>query len=263
MENRDEESNFYFLFCNQHWYIISFHAQAVSKRQFFRYYYICQYSSYLNYFTKQKTVMYITLIWLFSYCAHLPNHIGWGTVRYSSHFQFCTFDSDNQLYSYFYASFFLVSIIVTAIFYLKIYLTVRKSNLPRQLIVGKKGRSPDEMNLVDEMRLMKASFKIFVVFLIFWAPVTILILSPFKELFPNWVYLYAALAAHSNSTLNVVFYWFDNETFRVAVKNIVIQKSSNEQISMIKNNRNLSDSNFLAINNNNNLINTSMLESAM
>lgn len=177
----------------------------------------------MRHFTKRRIILYVLLIWTLSFAAHAPNYFGWGSIQYSSHFQFCTFDSDHKIFSYYYASFFLISILVTAIFYLKMYLTIRKTCLPRQLIVRKQNRrSCNEINLADELRLVKASFKIFIVFLIFWAPVTVILLAPhsYKQVIPKWMYLYAALAAHSNSTVNAFIYWFDNDSFRSAMEKI-------------------------------------------
>jgi len=38
---------------------------------------------------------------------------------------------------------------------------------------------------------------------------------------PQWVFLYAALLAHSNSTCNVFVYYVENENFRLALKSLV------------------------------------------
>jgi len=84
-------------------------------------------------------------------------------------------------------------------------------------------RSNAEMSLIDELHLIKASFKIFLIFLIFWTPVVIIILffrHPSYHV-PQWVYLYAALLAHSNSTCNFFVYYRENKAFRRALSRLV------------------------------------------
>lgn len=200
---------------------------------FCRYYYICKYGTYLKHFTKIRIILYVVAIWLVSYFVHMPNHIGWGMVRYSTNFKFCTFDSDHFTYSLFYAAILFLAIAVTAIFYIKLYLVIRSSHLPRQLLIKRKSIptvscfGSFNANLIDELRLAKASFKIFIVFLIFWAPVTVLILISLGDRIPEWVYLYSALAAHSNSTLNVFIYYLDNRIFRNAIKKLLCPRRIN------------------------------------
>lgn len=215
----------------------------------FRYFYICKYNFYIKHFTKWRVFTYVVAIWALSFFVHMPNHIGWGMVRFSSNFQFCTFDADHVSYSMYYASFLFLAIVVTAVFYVKLYLVIRTTILPRQLLIGKKQQNlknaltnnnvSSEMSVRDELRLAKASFKIFVAFLIFWAPVVVLILLTMGDKIPPWAYLYSALAAHSNSTLNVFIYYFENKTFRRAIKLIFRKKyrSNDASNSFISNSK--------------------------
>lgn len=252
----------YMLYCNKQVQKFSldlnFSKHCISLHFIFsRYFYICKYSVYLQHFTKVRVLMYVVLIWAVSFFVHMPNHVGWGMVRYSSNFQFCTFDADHLSYSVYYASYLFLAIIVTAVFYVKLYLVLRKSVLPRQLLLGKKeliksamlsNNASSEMSVKDELRLAKASFKIFVAFLIFWAPVTVLILLAMGDKIPNWAYLYAALAAHSNSTLNVFIYYIENKTFRRAITSIFVGKarSSSALNSLLMHSNNKSSKNFIA-----------------
>uniref|UniRef100_A0A915JLQ3 G-protein coupled receptors family 1 profile domain-containing protein n=1 Tax=Romanomermis culicivorax TaxID=13658 RepID=A0A915JLQ3_ROMCU len=197
---------------------------------------------------------------------------------------FCTFDSNHEHYSYAYASVLGVAIALTAIYYCKMYLTIRTSHLPRRLMLERHPRrkstgfvSSNEINyfksstessepknsqlslcttskiymnqssvpkskillltsesnlrrkkLRDELRLINASFKIFLVFLIFWAPVIVVILFFRDRTYynvPNSVYLFSALLAHSNSTCNVFIYYWANNAFKKFVRHLLEELS--------------------------------------
>uniref|UniRef100_A0A915I1U7 G-protein coupled receptors family 1 profile domain-containing protein n=1 Tax=Romanomermis culicivorax TaxID=13658 RepID=A0A915I1U7_ROMCU len=242
-----------------------------------KYYYICQYRQYLKYFTSTRISIYSLLIWLVSFSIHIPNHVGWGSVRFSAHFQFCTFDSHHHTYPFLYASTIAAAIVLTAIFYTKLYCRIRKTNLPRQLILGlKRKKSVDDCSsfqpirrnvqsttvlvageyprypksmlvfncernsltinplaqrkkVADELRLIKASFKIFLLFLIMWFPVVVVILF-FRDQsrwnVPESVYLFTALIAHSNSTCNVFIYYYDNCSFRKFHSKVILRENA-------------------------------------
>lgn len=177
---------------------------------------------YTIYFTPFRIGLYITSIWLLSFIVHLPNHFGWGTTRYSFMLRYCTFDTDLFSYLYFYSAVLVLAIIMAFIFYLKIYLVLRKSTLSKSLITGHKQDASNQSSAMsDEIKIIKTSFKIFILFLITWSPLCTLFLLHLMDEIPPWLYLYAALAAHGNSTLNFIVYFIENEMFRKAMKGIV------------------------------------------
>lgn len=196
-----------------------------------RYYYIGNYSAYVKYFTFRRNILYIGSIWVLSFFVHLPNHLGWGESRYSFMFRFCTLDTDLWSYAMFYALFLLIAIVTTFVFYARIYNTVRHSKLAKSIIVGKDTENHQkkqnniqqtaihrETAIKNELKIIKASFKIFIMFLLCWLPVSILILIHLMETVPAWAYLYAALLAHCNSTLNFIVYFLEDDSFRRVMK---------------------------------------------
>lgn len=79
-----------------------------------------------------------------------------------------------------------------------------------------------QFSLVEEFHLIKASFKIFLIFFVFWTPgmVSVLILRN-ESWVPDWLFLYAALLAHSNSTFNYFVYYTHNRAFRKSLGNLL------------------------------------------
>lgn len=176
-------------------------------------------------FTKKNTSLFVASIWITCFLIHFPNYVGWGSSKFSTGYQMCTRDMEVQSYSVFFGSMMLSTIGVTFIFYCKIYQTTKKSYLSVKIITGHQNNR-DHMEQQDhavhrcsvtffnELKLAKTSFKIFVVFVIFWMPSVILTLIGIRDFVPTAVYLYSLLMAHSNSTLNFFVYYIDNAIFR-------------------------------------------------
>uniref|UniRef100_A0A915KDY9 G-protein coupled receptors family 1 profile domain-containing protein n=1 Tax=Romanomermis culicivorax TaxID=13658 RepID=A0A915KDY9_ROMCU len=77
--------------------------------------------------------------------------------------------------------------------------------------------------LKEELQVIKASFRVFILFLISWAPVAVLILVHPGSGVSRGVYIYAGLMAHANSTLNFLIYFLANDTFRGALYHFLRQ----------------------------------------
>uniref|UniRef100_A0A915J9R4 G-protein coupled receptors family 1 profile domain-containing protein n=1 Tax=Romanomermis culicivorax TaxID=13658 RepID=A0A915J9R4_ROMCU len=195
----------------------------------------------MKYFTKPYVLFYVSLIWFMALMVHLPNHYGWGQIHYSTVLQYCTLDTELFSYLFFYASFLLLAIVLSFVYYTKIYLVLRKTTLARGMILGNQGQGKGEKdknekehttmsNLQNETKMIKATFKIFVLFFLCWAPLTVLFFLRFLCQVPLWAYLYAAMLAHGNSTLNFLIYFTSNENFVLALKkfaNKVLKNVSN------------------------------------
>lgn len=180
----------------------------------FRYYYIGEFAKYLICFTPRHIICYVFSVWLLSYAVHLPNHLGWGRTHYSLTVRFCTLDADVPSYARFYTCILLFAIFIAFVYYLKTYLIIRKSKLTKKLIIGEGHANGSSM--ANEIKIIKTSFKIFFLFLITWSPLAVLLLLQIDV--PAWVYMYAGLIAHCNSTLNFVVYFLENTVFRNAAK---------------------------------------------
>lgn len=191
---------------------------------FCRYYYIIKFPLYNKYFTTQRVICYITLIWCLGFSVHIPNHFGWGKVRYSFMLRYCALDTDTFSYAMFYASFLILGVAIAFVFYLKIYLVIRKSNLSKSLILGSKQKTyqtetKKEKNAInDEIKILRATFRIFVLFVLAWLPASIVLFLSLGDKISPWVYLYVGMLSHINSTFNFIVYFFGNQIFLSAAK---------------------------------------------
>lgn len=172
----------------------------------------------------------------------MPNHLGWGSVHYSHILRVCTFDIDYYPYALFYGSILCLAIAASFVFYIKIYLALKNSKLAQKMIKndGRNERNLADGNwnhnssdfnsctlsgttstrkdasqnsLVEETKMVAVTFRIFLLFFLCWAPGAILIIGKFEDLVPAWVYMYASVLAHTNSTLNFFIYFIQNDLF--------------------------------------------------
>lgn len=97
------------------------------------------------------------------------------------------------------------------------------------MIVGKKETAKNndntkklsEQKIAEELKIVKVTFKIFILFAICWTPLIVLFLLTIVYSGPQWLYLCASFLGHGNSTLNFIVYFLDNNLFREAVANCI------------------------------------------
>lgn len=133
---------------------------------------------------------------------------------------------DEFSYSLFYGSCMILAMLCTFHFYNKVFSKIRRSKAVQRMINGGEvaagngaqenaiGGGMDFHTLKKEMRLVKTSFKIFLLFVCLWSPTAGLILLGPNRFIPKPIYLYSLFFAHSNSTLNFFIYYVDNVEFR-------------------------------------------------
>uniref|UniRef100_A0A915JDD6 G-protein coupled receptors family 1 profile domain-containing protein n=1 Tax=Romanomermis culicivorax TaxID=13658 RepID=A0A915JDD6_ROMCU len=152
-------------------------------------------------------------------------------------------------YSMFYGCWMVGVYVITFYFYYKIYKSIRSSRLSQRMIAGggkaklpaavstknaesvAQAKVPAAVSAVKsdktaisstsamrhEVKFVKTSFKIFLLFVSFWSPTALLILLGENSYVPKAIYLYALWLAHSNSTMNFFIYYMDDKRFRVAL----------------------------------------------
>uniref|UniRef100_A0A915L1U0 G-protein coupled receptors family 1 profile domain-containing protein n=1 Tax=Romanomermis culicivorax TaxID=13658 RepID=A0A915L1U0_ROMCU len=183
-----------------------------------RYYYIAKYSFYIEYFTKSCVTIYILFIWCLAFMVHLPNHLGWGQVHYSTVLHYCTADTELLSYLLFYAMVLFTSIVFSFVYYTKLYLVLRQTTLARKMIV--RGKSPINVSmnsLKHETMMIKTTFKMFLFFFVCWAPLSILFFARFAYLSPLWVYLLAEINEDFDKSLKKLFRVFVRRNTAVSV----------------------------------------------
>ncbi|OQV15374.1 putative Melatonin receptor type 1A [Hypsibius exemplaris] len=214
-----------------------------------RYILICRYDLYDKVYTKANTVVLCLAVWLIIYLVDMPTHAGWTDTRFSNNFFVCTFNH-LHIYTYFYAG-VGISIPLGVIFlcYLGIYLKVHRSSLVRRIILNdgqvnaaarKTSLHPPELLLPKpdrrqkiltmsrifrakrasnkmfraNVRVARALFRVFLIFLIMWTPMTVVLLLRLGTRIHVAWYLLALLLAHGNSCLNCVIYALALDHFR-------------------------------------------------
>ncbi|XP_055354300.1 melatonin receptor type 1B-B-like [Paramacrobiotus metropolitanus] len=183
-----------------------------------RYFSICHISWYQRIYTPMNSILMMLTIWVVSFLIWSPQLMGWGVVNYTPDFYICTADLRRWTYSLFWA---VCSVIIpTSICfyaYLQIYLRIRNSTSGRHLIAGRRkatntgatnNRHASISGLAEEIRLIKALFRIFVIFLVSWTPLGLLF--SFRSIYqaPKWLNLAALMLAHGNSATNAMVYFF-------------------------------------------------------
>uniref|UniRef100_A0A915JD79 G-protein coupled receptors family 1 profile domain-containing protein n=1 Tax=Romanomermis culicivorax TaxID=13658 RepID=A0A915JD79_ROMCU len=98
-----------------------------------------------------------------------------------------------------------------------------RDELKNRTIVSNNPSHLKDWQLKEEVKIIKVSFRIFLVFFVTWLPLTLLILSHLGDKVPPWVYLLAGLLAHCNSTLNFIFYFLCDDMFKKGLKRLVIK----------------------------------------
>lgn len=211
----------------------------------FRYFYIGQYQKYLVYFTSKKILFYVCLLWSMCVIICIPNQVGWGDVKFSPVLYFCWLDTSTYSYLSFYTIVKVIAIVIAFVFYIKIYLTIRKSSLSKALIVGKRAKEEQnqeeskakgglsEHKVAEELKIIKVTFKIFILFAVCWTPLIILFLLTAVYSGPQWLYLCASFLGHSNSTLNFIVYFLDNNVFRKALLKCIKNKIHDHETSVV------------------------------
>lgn len=167
--------------------------------------------------------MYCFLLWVICIALEMPNFIGWGGHTFDLKTMACSYD---RLADLSYTIFFcLVAIgipLVTVFFsYISIFLYVRKTRKELSRIAGKniksfRGKEQRAQN--EELQLAKTLFIVFCVFLVCWSPYAIIVLIDLDDNWSKIVYVVVIQMAHTNSSLNSVFYAATNARFRQGYK---------------------------------------------
>ncbi|GAU94597.1 hypothetical protein RvY_06339 [Ramazzottius varieornatus] len=167
--------------------------------------------------------------WVIIYLVQLPNHVGWGDLRFSRQFFLCTFANHVHTYAIFYVVVgVLTPLGVCFVCYLCIYRRASVSNLVRSRILQRQlqgtATSPIQAITVedsdtlcpapphsnesqckkfyDDLVMIQVLFRVLIIYTIMWSPLVILILLHLEDqISPVW-YVLVLLTAHGNSAIN-------------------------------------------------------------
>ena len=106
---------------------------------------------------------------------------------------------------------------VILVCYVSIFLQVLRS---RKAVQNHGSTGGAEAVTPQEIKLVKALFTIFIVFIICWIPFWTCAVFDSKDQWPKTVYIIVAQMAHMNSSLNSVIYAASNKDFRDGYKQV-------------------------------------------
>jgi 7 transmembrane receptor (rhodopsin family) len=204
---------------------------------------ICHWEHYERIYTKRNTILLCLTVWLVIYLIELPNHVGWGDLRFSKLFFVCTFANHVHSYALFYV---LVGIFLPISIsfgcYFKIYLKVKDSRLTRSRILYAKSDQesppPTEVNAAsqlssagncgsvsqkfyEDLKVIQVLFRVFLIYLLMWLPLVLLILLHLTTSISYVWYVLVLLSAHGNSAINCLIYAATIEHFRQGYKKLL------------------------------------------
>ncbi|OWA50001.1 putative Melatonin receptor type 1C [Hypsibius exemplaris] len=194
---------------------------------------ICHWEHYEKIYTRRNTVIICLAVWVVIYLIELPNHVGWGDLRFSDLFFVCTFANHVHSYALFYVLVGVFTPLSVSFFcYLKIYLKVKDSRLTRNRILKGGSESDDNARqrhdtvpdtsrpnsmtrkFYEDLKIIKVLFRVLIIYVLMWLPLVILILIHIANDIGYTWYILVLLCAHGNSAVNCVIYAATIKEFR-------------------------------------------------
>ncbi|KAM9441008.1 melatonin receptor type 1C [Clarias gariepinus] len=185
-----------------------------------RYCYICHTLRYERCYTRRNTCLCVSLTWLLSVVATLPNFL-LGSLTYDPRVFSCTF---TQTVSSSYTAsvvlvHFMIPLAIVSFCYLRIWM----------LVIRVKGRvRARPWTRATDLRHFLTMFVVFVLFAVCWAPLNFIglavALDPINVApkVPEWLFVASYFLAYFNSCLNAAVYGFLNQNFRREYKQILL-----------------------------------------
>ncbi|KAM9471226.1 melatonin receptor type 1A-like [Clarias gariepinus] len=186
-----------------------------------RYCYICHSLLYDKIFSKNNTVCYVVLVWIFTILAITPNWFV-ESLKYDARVYSCTFaQSVSSIYTIMVVVVhFILPISIVTYCYLRIWI----------LVIQVRNRvKPDNRLRIKphDFRNFLTMFVVFVLFAVCWAPLNFIGLAvaiqpTLGKAIPVWLFTASYFMAYFNSCLNAVIYGVLNNNFRKEYKRILL-----------------------------------------
>ncbi|XP_055471649.1 melatonin receptor type 1B [Psammomys obesus] len=186
-----------------------------------RYWCICHSASYHRLCSHRHAPLYISLVWLLTLVALLPNFFV-ASLEYDPRIYSCTFiqTASTQYTAALVAVHFLLPIAVVAFCYLRIWVLVLRAR--------RKAKAESKPRLrPGDLRSFLTMFAVFVVFAVCWAPLNCIGLAvainpeAVALRVPEGLFVISYFLAYLNSCLNAIVYGLLNQNFRKEYKRIL------------------------------------------
>lgn len=181
-----------------------------------RYIHICHFQFYDRIFTLRKTVFMCFCCWIIGGLLVMPNHFGWGDLRFDTKSLGCMFD---RTADYSYTAFFMLFLVGSPLLligysFVRIYIKVHKTRIQ---LAGHGSKS----SRMDSIKLAKTLFVVFLSFTICWLPFMLTQVIDSGNQLPAWFYLWVTIQAHLHSSFNGLLYCITNLKFRKAYAQVL------------------------------------------
>ncbi|KAL5005491.1 hypothetical protein ScPMuIL_018947 [Solemya velum] len=188
-----------------------------------RYVFICKHHIYGKYYTWKKTVAYCFLLWVIGVGIDVPNVTGWGSHTFDLKTMACSHDRIADMsYTYFLTLYsILLPLLIMFISYCLVFKyvrSVRKKLQSRDTRINSRYRSRQRA----EYNLAKTLSITCIVYIIFWAPYTIVINADGGDNWSKIIYVVVIMLAHASSSVNSVMYAVVNERFRSGYRHLLL-----------------------------------------
>ena len=172
-----------------------------------RYLHICH-PNFPSLLTRRTVPVIMACPWLIGFALDLPNFLTWGSHGYELSSRRCTYETNTYAYNiYLYVVGAVIPTLIVPYCYLRIYLSVRRSN--RSLQSAKHGGAQNQ-----DVRLLKTVFTIWVLFTLMWNPHGVYILLGEFYIWPYWLVMISVALAYTNSCINCIIYGIVHKNFR-------------------------------------------------
>ena len=184
---------------------------SIGGISFNRYIVICDVEKLKFLLTRKNIILTCVFFWIMGFILSLPALVGWTENIYDHKLLECFW---NRLHSLSFTIFFSAGIVFTPVViisfsFINIYRYVRASRLRTT-----HERTKTHRHTQRSVHLATALFIIFSVFVICWAPYSLLIVIDIHDKLPHEVYLFSLLLAHMHSSLNWLVYAITHAHFR-------------------------------------------------
>ncbi len=182
-----------------------------------RYICICHRLHYIRLFKKKTMVIYIIILWTFSFLIDFPILLGWGRHGFDERVLFCSFDiSASFTYNIYLAVLFMVVPFITLTVSYTGIIRYSQGVKKRLKQIAKEDIIPGSDFRTTDLRLLKSVSVIWIVFALFWLPFTMFTLFDSNVRWGRSGYVIATALAHSSSSVNSLIYAVTNKDFREA-----------------------------------------------
>ena len=190
---------------------------------FSRYLIICHNNFAKKYLTLRNSVLCCVGLWVVAFLMEMPNFLGWGGHYFDPAASACLWDRETSLSYTMFMVFVGVGLpaVLIAICNFAVYYYVHKKEIKVAPSSGRLAAASVARSSRMSLRLSRTFTVIFIAYVAFWLPYSIIILLDFFYTSRPVAYLYSLLLAHMSSSINSLLYAATNRDFREGYRKLL------------------------------------------